>query len=269
MFRSDFKKCHLFFVSLMTLSTASAQVFDAYEQKIFQKGEQVLPYRMLKPMGDTAATYPLIIFLHGAFEKGTDNQAPLNIGGRFFLRDSIRKNYPAYIVFPQCPAEDSWAYFENTIDLETGLAKDWVFPFKEKPTDITGLVKAWLDVFLATGKVDASRVYVMGLSQGGMGVLDMLARYPDIFAAGISICGAGNPETSKLFASKSSLWLLHGSADKVVPAFFSRQYQRRLKKAESDVRYTEYAGVGHDSWGNAFREPDLMAWLFSKSKRNR
>ncbi|NCT95452.1 MAG: phospholipase, partial [Chitinophagaceae bacterium] len=73
----------------MTLSTVSAQVFDAYEQKIFQKGEQVLPYRMLKPMGDTAATYPLIIFLHGAFEKGTDNQAPLNIGGRFFLRDSI------------------------------------------------------------------------------------------------------------------------------------------------------------------------------------
>jgi predicted peptidase len=245
----------IFFILLLNLCT-SAQDFSAYRKEVFSANGIELPYRLLSPADDTNKKHPLIIFLHGAFEKGNDNEAQLSIGGRFFMRDSIRKNYPAYIVFPQCPADDSWAYFENEIDFTTGYAKDWNFPFRKEPNPAAAALKKLLDQLLASGKIDNKRVYIAGISQGGMGVLDLIARYPEIFAAAISICGAGEPGTTKFFAGKVPLWLFHGDQDKVVPPDFSRQYYKRLKKAGSTVRYSEYAGVEHNSWVKAFAEPD-------------
>ncbi len=258
----------LLFISMMfcICFTASAQDLSAYSKHVFTDHGIELPYRFLSPASDTAKKYPLIIFLHGAFEKGNDNEAQLNIGGRFFMRDSIRKNYPAYILFPQCPQDDVWAYFENKIDFTTGFATDWNFPFRKQPTDITATLKKLLDNLLAGGSIDTSRVYIAGLSQGGMGVLDLIARYPGMFAAGISICGGGDPATTKLFAGKTALWLFHGDKDQVVPTTFSQQYYKRLKKAGANVRYSEYPGVEHNSWVNAFAEPDLMHWLFAQKK---
>ena len=244
----------------------SAQDFSAYKREVFVDQGFQLVYRILSPLGDTSQKYPLIIFLHGAFEKGNDNEAQLAIGGRFFLRDSIRETYPAYIIFPQCPPDDSWAYFENRIDFTTGFAADWNFPFKKEPTPVANAVKKLIDQILAEGKIDPSRIYIAGLSQGGMGVLDLLARYPDLFAAGLSMCGAGEPETTKYFAGKSALWLFHGANDKVVPPVFSKEYYKRLKKAGSIVRYSAYPGVEHNCWVNAFAEPDLLRWLFVQRK---
>jgi predicted peptidase len=253
----------IMFLSLCT----SAQDLSAYRKMIFTVDGVELPYRFLSPAGDTNKKYPLIIFLHGAFEKGNDNEAQLSIGGRFFMRDSIRGNYPAYIIFPQCPMDDSWAYFENQIDFATGYAKDWNFPFRKEPTHTGAVLKKLLDKLLASGKIDSKCIYIAGVSQGGMGALDMIARNPDVFAAAISICGAGEPNTSKLFSGKVSLWLFHGDKDKVVPPDFSQQYYRRLKKAGSTVRYSEYAGVEHNSWVKAFEEPELMSWLFGQVKQ--
>jgi predicted peptidase len=99
-----------------------------------------------------------------------------------------------------------------------------------------------------------------------MGVLDMIARYPDMFAGALSICGAGEPTTTKFFAGKTALWLFHGDKDPVVPTSFSQQYYRRLKRANAIVRYSEYPGVEHNSWVNAFKEPELMSWLFAQKK---
>lgn len=244
----------------------SAQDLSAYRKNYFLGSNGIeLPYRLLPPL-TTEKKNPLVIFLHGAFEKGVDNELQLNIGGRFFMRDSIRNNYPAYVLFPQCPADDSWAYFENQLDLKTGYATDWNFPFRKEPAKITAVLKQLIDTLLASGMIDLSRVYIAGLSQGGMGVLDLIARNPQTFAAAISICGAGEPATSRLFAGKTSLWLFHGDKDEVVPVNFSRQYFKRLKKLASVVRYNEYPAVGHNCWGKALTEPDLMSWLFAQVK---
>lgn len=247
-------------------SSISAQNFSAYKREVFVEQDRELPYRILSPIGDTTKKYPLIVFLHGAFEKGNDNEVQLNIGGSFFLRDSIRKNYPAYIIFPQCPLDDSWTYFENKIDFTTGFATDWNFPFKKEPTAVVNALKKLIDHIIAEGKIDTSRIYIAGLSQGGMGVLDMLARYPDLFAAGLSMCGAGEPATAKFFSGKSALWLFHGTNDQLVPPLFSQQYFKRLKKAHSIVRYSEYPDTEHNCWTKAFAEPDLMRWLFAQRK---
>jgi len=252
---------------LLVYVAASAQDFSAYQKGIFTDHGFALPYRLLSPVSDSDKKYPLVIFLHGAFEKGNDNEQQLAIGGHFFLRDSIRKNYPAYVLFPQCPNDDAWAYFENRIDFSTGLAVDWNFPFKKEPTPITGILKKLLDSLLTGNKIEVSKVYIAGLSQGGMGVLDMIARYHNRFAAGLAICGAGEPATTRLFAAKTALWLFHGDKDEVVPVSFSRDYYKRLKRVNATVRYSEYPGVGHNSWVKAFAEPELMRWLFARSKK--
>lgn len=260
---------HLLTIGMVcfTVLVTSAQDRSVYEKHVFTDKGNGLPYRLLSPLTNSGQKFPLIIFLHGAFERGNDNESQLNIGGRFFLRDSIRQKYPAYVVFPQCPADITWAYFENQVDYSTGYAKDWNFPFRKEPTSVSALLKKLIDQLIASGNVDSSRIYIAGLSQGGMGVLDLIARYPETFAAGLSICGAGEPATTKLFAGKVALWLFHGDQDPVVPKEFDQQFYKRLKRAGSIVRYSEYRGVEHNSWINAFAEPELMSWLFAQGKK--
>jgi predicted peptidase len=209
----------------------------------------------------------LLIFLHGAYEKGTDNESQLNIGGRYFLADSNRRNFPAFVVFPQCPLDDSWAYFETDLDSSTGLAKKWNFPFPKEPTKIAALLKQMLDSLVNLPFVDTYKVYVGGLSQGGMGVYDLIARYPKLFTAAFPICGAGKFSTASKFAEHTAVWIFHGKDDDIVPVYFSQQFYRKLKKLGADVRYTEYPGVRHNSWVNAFKEPQLLPWLLSKTKK--
>jgi predicted peptidase len=182
------------------------------------------------------------------------------------LRKDNREKFPAIIIFPQCSTEYIWAEFENQVDSATGLAKRWYFPFRKKPSVPVQLLKDLLDSLTAKSYVDKSRIYIGGLSQGGMGVFDLVARYPDLFAAAFPICVAGQVNTAKNFAKKVALWIFHGDKDEIVPVYFSRDYFKRLQKLESDVKYTEYPGVHHDSWNNAFAEPELLTWLFSKRK---
>jgi predicted peptidase len=255
----------LFFGVTFFSSVCNAQDFSAYERRYFNAPELNLPYRYLRPDGfDSTKKYPLVIFLHGANDKGFDNESQLNVGGRFFLRDSIRKIYPAYILFPQCPSRDLWAYFQAS--REQGGSIGINFPFHKKPTDVSITLIKLVDSLKHSDRIDISSIYIGGLSQGGMGVLDLIARYPQTFAAAFSICGAGDPSTSKHFAGQTALWLFHGDADDIIPVSFSRNYFKKLQKLKSDVLYTEYPGVKHNSWTNAFAEPALMYWLFSKRK---
>jgi predicted peptidase len=258
---------HILFVLLISSIACYAQDFSAYERQYFNAPELNLPYRYLRPDNfDSTKKYPLVVFLHGAHEKGSDNESQLNIGGRFFLRDSIRKNYPAFVLFAQCPLLDVWAYFETKTDPTTDTITEINFPFNKKPTEVSSVLMKLLDSLVHSDKIDLSRVYIGGLSQGGMGVLDFIERYPKFFAAAFCICGAGNVSVAKNFAGKTSLWLFHGDADNVIPVRFSRDYFKRLQKLKGDVLYTEYQGVKHNSWVNAFNEPALLYWLFSKRK---
>jgi predicted peptidase len=255
------------FISFMLSRSLCAQDLNEYKKELFARKNQVLPYRLLYPIVfDTSKQYPLLIFLHGAYEKGNDNEVQLDIGGRYFLADSNRRNFPAVIVFPQCPSNDLWALFDAEFD-SMGMLKRAIFPFRKEPTAITSLLKQLVDSLMLLSFIDTHKIYVGGLSQGGMGVFDMVARYPGIFAAAFPICGAGKVSTADKFAKQTALWIFHGADDDVVPVHFSRQFYEKLKKLGADVRYTEYPGVRHESWINAFHEKDLLPWLFSKSKK--
>lgn len=231
-----------------------------FERKVFtaEDGTQ-LNYRLLRPSETAKAKkFPLIIFLHGLGERGTDNESQLKWGGQMFLNPVNMENYPAYVLFPQCPETAFWAYKDipasfDALDAEVQMPA----PFKA--------VKEMIDTYLNYPDVDRSRVYIIGLSMGGMATYDMVSRFPEIFAAAIPICGAVDP-TRLADIEGVSFRIFHGDADTVVPVECSRKAYKALREAGVDVEYIEFPGCTHGSWNPAFNRDDFMEWLFKQKK---
>jgi predicted peptidase len=252
-----FSSTRLSFVLLMLCGWTNLLSAQEYEAQYFSDGSDTLSYRILYPLDyDTSQKdYPLLVFLHGSGERGNDNEAQLTHGAQLFI-DSLAK-YPAIVVFPQCPKEGYWAEVEWNDNGE-----DIQFPFYEKGRPSLEMVIALIDQLKANERIDEERLYLGGLSMGGFGTFDLLARLPNTFEAAIPICGGGNPLLAPLYASNTRLWIFHGEADSVVPVGLSRKMYQALKEAGADVKYTEYTDVDHNSWDNAFAEPGFFEWLF-------
>jgi predicted peptidase len=136
-----------------------------------------------------------------------------------------------------------------------------------KTSTPTRLVKLLLDSMVKKKVADSKRMYIGGLSLGGFGTFNMIERYPGYFAAAFPICGGGDTAVVKRFAKNTGVWIFHGDKDPRVNVKYSREYYAALKRADGDVRYTEYPNVQHNSWDNAFAEKDLVHWLFTKKKK--
>ena len=117
-----------------------------------------------------------------------------------------------------------------------------------------------------SGAVDTNRVYIMGLSMGGIGVYEAVYRFPWLFAGAVAVCGAGDSGVYTGAMAKVPFLLFHGEDDPVVGVGESRGMCKRLKELGGDVELTVYPGVGHASWRNAFASPDLLEKLFSKTR---
>lgn len=259
----------LVFISLAILFSYSASL--AQDKASFEKREHrykqgKLGYRVLYPENfDKSKEYPLVYFLHGAGERGTDNEKQLVHGSKLFLDPQNRSEYPAIVVFPQCPSNDYWANVSRKVNPETGK-RDFIFAKKGKPTKAMQGALSLIDSLVALSYVDKSRVYVSGLSMGGMGTFELINRKPDTFAAAMPICGGGNPKSVRNYAKKLPLWVFHGAKDDVVPPIHSRQMVDALKARGGTVKFSLYPEANHNSWDSAFAEPEFLSWLFSQSK---
>ena len=266
--KSEIKYLSGFWVIIIfsLFSVFAGEKTSEYLKKEFQgKSGEIIPYRILYPENyNPDQQYPLLLFLHGSGERGSDNEKQLIHGSAMFLEPINRRNFPAFIVFPQCP-EDGWWINRSqlrTLESDADLNESYEFPASEPMT----LVMELLDELLTELSVDKSRLYVMGLSMGGYGTFDLLSRCPEMFAAAVPICGGGNPELAERYAPHTSLWVFHGEEDTVVPAELSRTMAKAIEKAGGDVKYTEYKGIGHNSWDPAFAEEDLLPWIFNKQR---
>lgn len=252
--------CLLLLVSL----SATAQDTTLYQRRTFA-GRISLPYRILYPEHyDKTRTYPLILFLHGAGERGSDNAKQLTHGARLFLTPENRRAFPCIVLMPQCPAEGYWGSVK--IDRSTSPAT-FDFDYSRPPTPALDAALSLLRQVIQTERVDSKRLYVMGLSMGGMGTFEAVYRNPKLFAAAIPICGGGDTIRYDRRVKKMPFRVFHGDADAVVSVNNSRAMVRRLKQVKAKVQYTEYPGVNHNSWERAFAEPDLLTWLFSAKRR--
>lgn len=245
--------------------TAKAQDFSAYKKELFIHGVDTLRYRILYPENyKKEKPYPMVTFLHGAGERGSDNEHQLDLGAALFLNDTLRKQFPAIVIFPQCPTDSTWNRFTRGSDTteEYNLSLD-----TSALTTPERLVKLLMDSLAENKIADRNRVYIGGLSLGGFGTYDLIIHYPNYFAAAFPICGQANV---KLFTKKARnvpVWFFHGEIDNVIPVQPDRNLYNALQKIKAkNVRYTEYPGVYHNSWINAFAEPGLLPWLFSFKK---
>ncbi len=256
------KKVIAFVFTVLFITTVFAQR-EAYEKKVYvsSNGDSLLNRQLSPEKQLIGEKYPLVIFLHGAGERGNDNEAQLTHGGNMFTNPVNREKYPAYVIFPQCPKEDFWAprvrpnnFNENPFSVDS------------EPSQSLLLVKEMLDDVIQKYPIDTRRIYVAGLSMGGMGTFDMLCRYPDLFAAAVPICGGVNTERLSGIKTKTNIRIYHGDADAIVPVTFSREAYKALKNNDAQVEYIEFPGVNHDSWTPAFNQTDFLEWIFSKKK---
>jgi len=244
------------FLALL-LTMASAAAIET-EPKTFKApdGTEVL-YRFAAPekIGE-GKKYPLVLFLHGSGERGNDNKAQLNHGVKSILENSEKLGQPIFLIAPQCPADKTWAPYRTD---------------PSSPADGT-LANPLLDAVLALIEktasehaVDRDRIYITGLSMGGFGTWAAISRKPDVFAAAIPICGAGDPRTAGRFKGLP-IRIFHGDKDNVIPPAGSQLMFDALKEAGSDAKLTLYPGVGHDSWTKTYADEEVVRWLFAQTK---
>jgi predicted peptidase len=246
--------------------SAKAQSTPTYDRGSFIAKGDTLPYRILFPVNfDPAKKYPLVIVLHGVGERGNDNEAQLSNGGKLFLDGPLRQQYPAIVVFPQCPKNDFWSNVKIETDSVTKHSK-FFFQTDAKPTRAMRSLLGMVDEFLDKPFVNKHQIYVGGLSMGGMGTFEIIGRNPKVFAAAFAICGGDNTLNAKKYAKKVPLWIFHGGKDDTVSPDHSEVMVAAIKAAGGDPKFTLYPNDGHDSWDDAFAEPELLPWLFSHSK---
>jgi len=214
---------------------------------------ETMPFLLFVPQGyDQTKQYPLVLWLHGGGTRGNDLKLLLSHGNEhgigFLARADNQARYPSFVLAPQCPTNRFWGNSEAN-----------------NPTTEMTLVLEILDKVRQDHRVDSRRLYVMGMSLGGYGTWDIITRNPWTFAAAVPICGGGNPAKASLIA-KTPIWVFHGDEDEMVNVSESRRMVAALQKAGGQPRYTEYKGVGHNSWVAAFKEPDFLSWLFAQTR---
>ncbi len=246
---------------------ASQPDLSLYESMTWLTLIDTIPVRFLMPENyDPAKKYPLVLFLHGGGERGSDNEAQLIHGAKMCLKKENRRDFPCVVLFPQCPSDTYW--YSATVDRsKTPPIRD--FDYTNEITK--GLLMA-IEITQRTietelfANIDPDRVYVIGLSMGGMGTFEAVARYPDLFAAAVPICGGGDVRAFNQKMPKLPMRIFHGTADSVVDVKYSWEMYDLLKQLGWPVEYVEYPAVEHNSWDYTFAEKDFLAWLFSKKK---
>lgn len=225
----------------------------SYEKYISSDGDSLL-YRELGPDYNLSRKYPLVIFLHGSGERGNDNEAQLKWGVMSFSTDINMALHPAIIIAPQCPEGMTWAdYSEEKIK------------FNPKPTKPMKLLIELIQQKMRTENVDTNRIYITGLSMGGYGTYDAVCRNPQLFAAALPVCGAGDINKAATIAHVP-IWIIHGAEDPAVNTNYSYEMAVALVKVGARPGLTIYPETGHFSWIQAYSDPLVIEWLFRQHK---
>jgi len=242
-----------------------ANAFFRREMYVDATGNK-LPYQLMTPwqtdrpsnVQRPTSNVPLVIFLHGSGERGTDNHAQMKNGVHAFVEKTMREKHPHYLLVPQCPEGAVWG----------GINRNWErVVFNDSSYSRPG--KMVIELIEKTLRehpdIDPKRIYITGLSMGGFGTFDLLMRRPELFAAGMPLCGGGDPNFAERIQN-IPLWVFHGRLDEAVYPRLSWQIVEALKKVGSKVQYTEYSTFGHNIWDVTYYNPAVLEWLFAQHK---
>ncbi len=254
-FMSGVKLAIIIAVATQTMVIGQTVPLSAFQART-QAGKSglSLPYRIFVPKNyDSAKRYPLVLCLHGVGESGTDNAKQVTAYqlAPLWAADSNQSKHPSFVVAPQCPVGNSWSNMGAPIASRS----------------IANTAQVVLEILDSLGRefnLDPDRIYIAGLSLGGYGTWEMIERFPGRFAAAVPICGGGDTASAARIKNVP-IWAFHGDADPTVPVANSRNMIAAIRKAGGSPKYTEFPGVGHNSWVNALKEPSLPEWVFSQA----
>jgi predicted peptidase len=223
----------------IALSTAWAdrpkQVAAKFEKQIPVELDYLL---YLPPDYEAKDAWPLVVFLHGAGERG-DNLDRVKVHGPPKLIEK-GKDFPAIVVSPQCAAGRWW---------------------HSQLLELTALI----DEIEEKYKVDPDRIYLTGLSMGGFGTWALAAYTPNRFAAIMPICGGGEVLAARSLAHVPT-WVFHGAKDPIVPLARAEAMVKALEKLKGNVKFTVYPDALHDSWTATYDNPEVWEWLFAQKR---
>jgi len=240
-------------------------VIDDFSASVYvdeESGAEV-PYRFFIPQNiGSDKKYPLVVFLHGAGERGRDNYIQLagNKGAVVWAQPGHQAVHRCFVLAPQCSPDSSWTKLLSGGD-----------PFE--PGDELLSVSCLIKDLVSRYNIDSNRIYVTGLSMGGFGTWAMIMEHPELFAGAIPICGGGDPR--KVDRIKDiPVWVFHAEDDPLVPVSLSREVVRNLVEIGGRVKYTEFlkdhleskGWSAHSSWIPAYEDEKVINWLFKRSK---
>jgi len=216
-----------------------------YVRKSFSaKDGTAIDYWLMSPAKiEKSRKYPLVLALHG---RGGNTQAGNELGST-----ALRKQFPCFVLAPASTRAGTWL-------IPPGF--DWKPRKAMLPTALEAM-----DAIIKKHAVNPDRVYVTGQSMGGVGTFGALFLRPDTFAAAMPVCGGWDPKDAGKMRNVA-LWVFHGDNDKVVPTDYSRKMVAAIKQAGGSVKYTEYEGVGHNSWTQSYESPETWKWLFQQKR---
>lgn len=233
--------------------------FPEFERWVFDNEKGKIRYRLLKPKnfewGD-GKEYPLVLFFHGAGERGDDNETPLTHIYELFTNEENREDYPCFVIVPQCPENIKW------VDTDWGAEAHTMPEVPSVPMQLSFDV---LQDALDNYPIDSDRIYVTGLSMGGFGTWDAISREPDLFAAAVPVCGGGDEKQAEKIKNLP-IWTFHGALDTVVKTDRTRNMIQAIQNMGGNPKYTEYPDIAHGSWKPAYVDKELLPWLFLQKK---
>ncbi len=250
-----------FLAMAMVSMRARAQVPESRRTIQLKAGPhagETFPYVLISPAAlEPNRRYPLVMFLHGAGERGSDPDLALTHIKGPLLSEKARRDWPCFVLAPQCPLGRQWVDVPWDAKVSTPAPSEPSFPMQ--------LALECLSRTIAENPVDLDRVYLTGLSMGGFGSWDLAVRHPEWFAAVAPICGGGDERLAHRLVGVP-LWTFHGSDDKTVWPVRSRQMVDAIHAAGGDARLTELPSVGHDSWRQAYGEGGVIPWMFGQRR---
>ncbi len=233
--------------------------FEAFQFMTLQADGHTLPYRFYQPSSATEHNkLPLVIFLHGAGERGSDNRSQF----QRFAPVLFWEKYPCIVLAPECPSKTAETTNAGSVWVDTPFGAV-SHQMNKKPTWPLKLVLQLIDQTIRKYPVDKNRIYITGLSMGGYATWEILQREGKRFAAAIPVCGGGD-QAYVLKMKWVKLWVFHGSDDPTVPVRRSREMVSAIRAVGGNVKYTEYPGTGHDAWTQTYLNPEVWDWLFSQ-----
>ena len=243
-------------------SSASAQTNPAASciaKTLTNTAGDAVPYQLFPPLDyDKSKTYPLVLCLHGAGEMKSALYAAKTAASTKLLQPDMRAKFPAFLLVPQTTM--GWVKRPGRNLVADG---GYRVADMEESGPMKLVLQAVADV-MKEFKIDPARLYVSGQSMGGVATWDLIVRHPEMFAAAVPICGVG--DVTQAGKIQCPVWCFHGDADQTVPVKCSREMTAAMKASGRTVKYTEFPGVGHGSWGPAWNEKDLAPWLFAQRR---